>query len=384
MQYAQHYVDDADIEAVVDVMAHRALTQGELVTRFENAVAQQVGATYAIAANSGTSALHAACVALHINAQSRVWTVPNSFAASANAPRYCGATVDFVDIDPDTHNLCFAALHDKLIQAERENTLPDALIVVHFAGLPVNMAALAKLKARYGFAVIEDAAHALGAFDGDAPIGSCRYSDLCVFSFHPVKSITAVEGGMVCCHDPEYAQRARLHVNHGITRDPELLPTDSAPWYYEQQQLGYNYRLSDVHAALGLSQLKKLPQFMQQRQMLVDVYHQELQDVAVQLPARCQDGQHANHLFVIKVAAGEQQSVYQAMLAQNIRLNVHYLPIHLHPYYRDLGFTEGMFVHAEDHAKLALTLPLYVNLTPAEVRQICHHLRQIIVNLRCK
>jgi UDP-4-amino-4,6-dideoxy-N-acetyl-beta-L-altrosamine transaminase len=366
--YGRQDINQDDIDAVVEVLRSDWLTQGPVLPRFEAAVAGYCGASYAVAVNSGTSALHLACAALGLGPGDWLWTSPISFVASANCARYCGAGVDFVDIDPRTGNMSVAALESQLAMAERQGRLPKAVIPVHFAGLSCDMKTIGQLAERFGFAVIEDACHALGGSYRGRKVGSCRYSDLSVFSFHPVKSITTAEGGMVLTNDQALYDRLCLLRTHGITRDEGRMTGESdGPWYYQQIDLGWNFRLNDMQAALGLSQMKRLDEFVSRRESLARRYDDRLEGLAVRLPGRQPDAESAWHLYVIRleldrIGRGRRQ-VLASLREAGIGVTVHYIPIHLQPYYQALGFRAGQFPEAERYYAEALTLPLYFRLT---------------------
>ncbi|HEV2704045.1 MAG TPA: UDP-4-amino-4,6-dideoxy-N-acetyl-beta-L-altrosamine transaminase, partial [Steroidobacteraceae bacterium] len=335
---------------------------------------QKVGAKFAVAVNSATSALHIACLALRLGKGGLLWTVPNTFVASANCARYCGADVDFVDIDPRTWNLSIPRLEEKLAAAQQQGRLPDIVVPVHYAGQPTDQEAIWRLGQKYGFRIIEDASHAIGAAVNHEPTGSCRWSDITVFSFHPVKIITSGEGGMALTNDAALAERLAMLRSHGITRDPQRFEFDNAgAWYYEQQDLGFNYRLTDIHAALGHSQLRRLDSYVAERNRLARRYDQLLRGLPITLPTVNSGHYSAFHLYVIRVTAASTASrkeVFDAMRSGGVNVNMHYLPVHLHPYYRKLGFAPGQFPDAEAHAREALTLPLYPTLSEAEQNQV--------------
>lgn len=367
--YGRQDVSEADIAAVVEVLRSDWLTQGPAVERFEQAVSGYCGARHAVAVSSGTAALHLACLALGLGPGDRLWTSPNTFVASANCALYCGAEVDFVDIDPRTYNLCTESLAKKLEQAERDGTLPKVVVPVHFAGQPCDMAGIAALAQRYGFHVIEDASHAVGARYRDTVTGDCRYSDMTVFSFHPVKIITSGEGGMVTTNDSELQRRLASRRSHGISRDPaELTRQDQGGWYYEQQALGFNYRMTDMQAALGTSQLAKIDAFVARRAALAARYDQALDGLGLILPRQQPDCRSAHHLYPVCLpgGAGQRRRVYEHLHRADIRVQVHYIPVHTQPYYRELGFRDGQFPQAEAYYASTLSLPLFPALTEAE------------------
>ncbi len=375
--YGRQEVVAADIAAVVEVLQSDWLTQGPAVPHFEQVVAGYCGARHAVAVNSATSALHLACLALGVGPGDRVWTSPNTFVASANCARYCGATVDFVDIDPRTWNLSVEALEAKLAQAERAGTLPKVVIPVHFAGQSCDMAAIGDLAGRYGFRVIEDASHAIGGrYQGQA-IGGCRHSAVTVFSFHPVKIVTTGEGGMALTNVPELAERMERLRSHGITRDPAHMQGEAeGPWYYQQIELGYNYRLTDIQAALGLSQLARLDAYVAARQRLAARCDALLADLPLTLPWRHPEAFSAFHLYVVQLEDADcRRAVFEHMRAAGVGVNVHYIPVHLQPDYRRLGFGPGDCPVAEDYYSRAISLPLYPTLSEAEQDAVVAALR---------
>ncbi|MEO9945585.1 UDP-4-amino-4,6-dideoxy-N-acetyl-beta-L-altrosamine transaminase [Paraglaciecola sp.] len=377
--YGKHSVDETDIEAVVEVLRHQFLTQGSVVPQFEEALCQYTGADYCTAVNSATSGLHVACLAAGVGSGDLVWTVPNSFVASANCALFCGASVDFVDIDKQSRNISISQLIAKLENAKRLGKLPKALIVVHFSGLSCDMQAIAEIIAPYEVVLIEDAAHALGGQYQTEKIGSCQYSDMAVLSFHPVKSITSAEGGAVLTNSSDYAEKIILHAKHGVTRDPNLMQGEShGPWYYQQVALGYNYRLSDVHAALGLSQLKKLDSFIAKRVELARVYQQALAHLPLRLPSVKECANSAWHLYMVELKHHNRLDVYQKLHEMGVGVNVHYIPIHLQPYYQNLGFKDGDFPNSELFYEHALTLPLYPTLTNTEQQSVIDALIQVL------
>jgi UDP-4-amino-4,6-dideoxy-N-acetyl-beta-L-altrosamine transaminase len=384
--YGRQQVSDADVAAVVEVLRSDFLTQGPTIARFEQAVAAEAGARHAVAVNSATSALHIACLALELGPGDCLWTVPNTFVASANCARYCGADVDFVDIDPHTWNLSVPALRAKLGQAGRSGRLPKVVVPVHFAGQPTEQEAIWELAREYGFRVLEDASHAIGAARNGEPVGSCRWSDITVFSFHPVKIITSGEGGMALTQDDELAARMSMLRSHGVTRDPTRMrnrDADPAPWYYEQQLLGFNYRLTDIHAVLGLSQLARLSSHVATRNTLAQRYTAALQELPLQLPTVQPQNRSAFHLYVVRLQPAARKShreVFAELRARAIGVNLHYLPVHLQPYYRALGFGAGQFPESERYACEAMTLPLYPTLTAQDQQWVIDCLHGILAS----
>lgn len=362
--YGRQSISQADIDAVVDVLKSDFLTQGPVVPRFEQAVADYCGAKFGVAVNSGTAALHIACLALGVGHGDWVWTSPISFVASANCALYCGAQVDFVDIEPDTGNMCTVELERKLIAAKAERKLPKVVIPVHFAGLPCDMKAIHRLGQEYGFRIIEDACHALGARYHDEPTGNGRYSDITVFSFHPVKIITTGEGGMAMTNDPALAKTMRLLRSHGITREPEdFINEPDGPWYNEQQMLGFNYRMTDIQAALGLSQMANLEAWIEKRGELARRYFEAL---APELLPRyfSSERRSAFHLYVHHVAPEQRKALFQQLREQGIGANVHYMPIYKQPWYQK--WAQAPLLHAEQFYAGAITLPIFSALSQAQ------------------
>jgi UDP-4-amino-4,6-dideoxy-N-acetyl-beta-L-altrosamine transaminase len=390
--YGRQEVTDSDIDSVVEVLRSDFLTQGPMVPRFERAVAERVGAAHAVAVNSATSALHVACLALGLGPGDLLWTVPNTFVASANCGRYCGAGVDFVDIDPATWCMSVAALELKLTEARRSGRLPKVVVPVHFAGQPTDQEAIWKLGREYGFRIIEDASHAIGASRQGHLAGDCRWSDITVFSFHPVKIVTSAEGGMALTNDPALAERMIMLRSHGITRDADRLeaaPLDGstaggAPpgWYYEQQLLGFNYRMTDLLAALGLSQLARLGEYVQRRNSIAQRYDDALADLPLRLPTVRPENRSAWHLYVVRLAwppsSRSHRQIYDELRAGGVGVNLHYFPVHLQPYYRRLGFRAGQFPEAEAHGREAITLPLYPGMTDDDQGLVIGSLRRAL------
>ncbi|MDT8993107.1 UDP-4-amino-4,6-dideoxy-N-acetyl-beta-L-altrosamine transaminase [Curvibacter sp. APW13] len=366
--YGKQSISDEDINAVVEVLRSDFLTQGPCVPEFERAVASYCGANYAVAVNSATSALHVACLALGVGAGDLVWTSPITFVASANCALYCGAEVDFVDIDPSTYNMCVSSLAEKLEHAQNNGRLPKVVIPVHLSGQSCEMAEIHALSVKYGFRTIEDASHAIGGSYQGAKIGSCRFSDITVFSFHPVKIITTGEGGMAVTNDPELVKRMARLRSHGITRYPsEMTRPPDGSWYYEQIELGFNYRMTDIQAALGLSQMQRLDQFVIQRKAIAQRYDELLRDTAIVRPFQYPNVYSALHLYIVRLPSGvlktSHREVFERMRADGIGVNLHYIPVYRQPYYERMGFKPENFPQAERYYAEAITLPIYPGLT---------------------
>jgi UDP-4-amino-4,6-dideoxy-N-acetyl-beta-L-altrosamine transaminase len=379
--YGRQDIDDADIAAVVDVLKSDFLTQGPVVPRFEQEVARYCSVPHAVAVNSATSALHIACLALGLGPGDVLWTSPVTFVASANCALYCGADVDFVDIDKDTYNLSPEALEAKLRRASETGKLPKVVVAVHLCGQPCDMQAIDRLAKIYGFAVIEDASHAIGGRYEDGPIGDCRYSDITVFSFHPVKIITSAEGGMAVTKDAELAQRMALLRSHGITRDPNLMThAPDGPWYYQQIDLGFNYRMTELQGALGLSQMQRIDAYVARRHELARRYDELLQGLPVTCPWQHPEGYSGLHLYVVRLKLSEIASghldVFKSLQNQQIGVNLHYIPVHLQPYYQRMGFKAGDFPEAERYYAEAISLPMYPKMTEAQQDFVVATLRE--------
>lgn len=381
--YGRQDITQTDIDAVVEVLRSDFLTQGPAVPRFEGAVAAHCGTAYAVAVNSATSALHIACLALGLGPGDHLWTSPNTFVASANCALYCGAQVDFVDIDPLTYNMSVEALAAKLERAEKTGALPKVVVPVHFAGQSCDMQTIRALADRYGFKILEDASHAIGGRYRSEPVGHGRYADITVFSFHPVKIITTGEGGMALTQDPELAESLRRLRTHGITRDPaRMVGETEGPWYYQQIELGFNFRMTDIQAALGYSQLQRLEAFVARRHALADRYDALLADLPVMTPWRDPNAWSAFHLYVIRLderrAGQSRRAVFEALRQRGIGVNVHYIPVHTQPYYRAMGFAEGDYPEAERYYREAISLPLYSGLTDRDQQVVVEALQWVI------
>ncbi|WP_028573665.1 UDP-4-amino-4,6-dideoxy-N-acetyl-beta-L-altrosamine transaminase [Desulfonatronovibrio hydrogenovorans] len=412
--YGKQQIDQSDIDAVVEVLKSDFLTQGPMVPRFEQTIARYCGVGDAVAVNSGTSALHIACLALDLGPGDTLWTSPITFVASANCALYCGAKVDFVDIDPATYNMSPEALEEKLKQARESKSLPKVVVPVHMCGQPCNMEAIHALAQEYDFRVIEDACHALGGKYKQEPIGNCRYSDITIFSFHPVKIITTGEGGMAVTNDQTLAERMELLRSHGITRNvttygsmgvresgskthpyahtpiPPYTNTPKHPYidtpkpayYYEQIDLGFNYRMTDIQAALGISQMKRLDQFVARRSQLAARYDELLSDLPVTTPWQHPNGSSAWHLYVVRLDLEKmnltRRQVFEYLRKKGIGINVHYIPVHTHPYYQAMGFEWGMFPESEKYYQEAITLPLFPAMTEKEQDRVVDALKRIL------
>jgi len=373
--YGRQSISDDDIQAVVDVLKSDFLTQGPVVQEFEKAVAQYCGVAYGVAANSATSVLHIACMALGVGPGDIVWTSPVTFVASSNCVLYCGADIDFVDIDPRTYNMSVEKLAEKLERAKVADRLPKVVIPVHLAGQPCDMEAIHALSQQYGFRIIEDASHAIGGRYKGEPIGNCRYSDITVFSFHPVKIITSAEGGMAMTNDIELVKiLARLR-SHGITRYPEdMVHRPDGPWYYEQIELGYNYRMTELQAALGLSQISRLDQFVAKRHKIADRYNKLLAKSRIVTPWQHPDGYSSLHLYIIRVERQHHRAIFDGMRNSGIGVNLHYIPVYRQPYYEKLGFLRENFPEAEAYYSEAITLPIFPDLTEVHQDEVVRQL----------
>lgn len=388
--YGRQDIAAADIAAVVETLQSDWLTQGPAIERFEQAVADYCGAKYAVAVCNATAALHIACLAAGLEQGDALWTSPNTFVASANCALYCGAAVDFVDIDPATYNLNVSALEQKLECANKEGRLPKVVVPVHFSGQSCDMEAIAALSRRYGFSVIEDAAHAIGGSYRDKAIGSCEFSEMAVFSFHPVKIITTGEGGMILTNRKDLYEKLQRLRSHGITRDARLMQGESdgahdeprGSWYYQQIELGYNYRMTDIQAALGASQMTRLDEFVQRRHELAARYQDLLQGLPLTLPWQHPDTHSSFHLYVIRLQldklAKSHRQVFEELRGADIGVNLHYIPVHLQPYYHQLGFRSGDFPEAEKYYSEAITLPLYPGLSEADQDRVVAALKNIL------
>jgi UDP-4-amino-4,6-dideoxy-N-acetyl-beta-L-altrosamine transaminase len=380
--YGHQNINQDDIDAVEKILRSDFLTQGPAVPAFENVIEKYCDVKYGIAVNSATSALHIACLALGVGPGDYVWTTPITFVASANCALYCGATIDFVDIDPLTYNLSIERLSEKLSDAKKSGRLPKVVIPVHLSGQSCSMEGIFKLSQQYGFRVIEDASHAIGGRYQNQPIGNCRYSDITVFSFHPVKIITTGEGGMAVTNSPVFAKKMRLLRSHGITKDEgDMENVPDGPWYYEQIQLGFNYRMTDIQAALGVSQMARVDAYVAQRHKIAARYDRLLVGLPLQAPARDQD-YSALHLYVIRLKLDligrTHHDVFVALREQGVGVNLHYIPIHTQPYYREMGFAPGDFPEAERYYCEAISLPIYPGLSDTDINKVVKALKTAI------
>lgn len=381
--YGKQEISQDDIDAVVDVLRSDFLTQGPRVPAFESVVASYCSAEYAVAVNSATSALHIACLALGLGPGDWLWTSPVTFVASANCGLYCGAQVDFVDIDPDTYNISVSALETRLIEAERSGRLPKVVVVVHLCGQPCQLDVIAELSKRFGFRVIEDASHAIGGKYKKRPVGNCEYSDVTIFSFHPVKIVTTAEGGMALTNDAGIASRMALLRSHGITRDPdEMTHESSGPWYYQQIELGFNYRMTEMQAALGISQMERVDDFVARRHHLATNYQAQLVGLPIKLPWQHADSYSGLHLYVIRLKLDElslnHRQVFEGLRENGVGVNLHYIPVHVQPYYQAMGFKPGDFPEAERYYSEAISIPMFHGMTEEQQKEVVSVLKSVL------
>ncbi len=382
--YGRQDISQEDIDAVVEILRSDWITQGPAIERFEQAVANYCGVKYAVAVSSATAGLHIACLAAGLGEGDILWTSPNTFVASANCGLYCGAKVDFVDIDPHTYNLSVDELERKLVIAQQQGCLPKVVVPVHFAGQSCEMEQIAALSQRYGFKVIEDASHAIGGNYQGKPVGNCEFSDITVFSFHPVKIITTGEGGMVLTNQEDVYQKLIRLRSHGITRNPELMQEEShGAWYYQQIELGFNYRITDIQAALGLSQLQRLDKFVERRRFLAQRYNEILEGLPLTLPWQHLDADASWHLYVIRLKLDKinktRRQVFEELRQFGIGVNLHYIPVHIQPYYSQFGFSWSNFPQSESYYEEAISLPLYYGLKLEEQDRVVEKLQEILL-----
>lgn len=381
--YGKQNINDADIQAVMDVLKSDFLTQGPAIERFEKTVAEYCGAKYAVAVTNATSALHIACKAAGLRHHDVLWTSPITFTASANCGRYCGADVDFVDIDDDTYNMSVDVLAEKLKQAKAQGRLPKVVVPVHLAGQSCDMESIHELSQEYGFTVLEDASHATGADYKDTKVGSCKYSDMTVFSFHPVKIVTTGEGGMVLTNSKELYDKLCLYRSHGITRDTNLMTHEAdGPWYYQQVELGYNYRMTDIQAALGTSQMQRLDEFVERRRYLAARYNELLKGLPLRTPYQHPDTKPSWHIYVVRVdfdkVKKSKEQIFAEMKERGIVLNLHYIPVHTQPYYEKLGHKLEECPVSLQYYKETFTLPLYYSLTDEQQDEVVKALKEVL------
>ena len=380
--YGKQDINQADIDSVIDVIQSEFLTQGPQVPLFEKTVSEYCGVKYGVAVNSATSALHIACLALGLGEGDYFWTSPNTFVASANCGLYCGAKVDFVDIDSKTYNLSTKELEKKLIQAKQDNKLPKIVIPVHFAGQSCDMKKIHSLGKEYGFKIIEDASHAIGGKYLDQSIGCCQYSDITVFSFHPVKIITTAEGGLATTNNKELSEHMQLFRSHGVTRDPELMIKKAeGDWYYQQVELGFNYRMTELQAALGVSQMKRLDEFVALRHQRQKRYDELLKNLPVVVPYQDMDSYSALHLYPIQIKTDKvkntRKEIFEALRKNDIGVNVHYIPVHTQPYYENIGFKKGCYPNAEAYYDSAISIPLFSQMSVIQQDMVVKNLKKI-------
>ena len=380
--YGRQDIQDSDIEAVVAVLKSDYLTQGPTIPNFENAVKKYCKSKHAVAVNSATSALHISLLALGVGKGDCVWTSPNTFVATANSALYCGADVDFVDIDSHTYNISVQALATKLEIAAQNGSVPKVVIPVHLTGQPCDMQAIHALSVEYGFYIVEDASHAIGGRYRNGSIGNCEFSDITVFSFHPVKIVTTAEGGIALTNDNNLAMRLQLFRSHGITRDPDLMTHEpDGPWYYQQVELGYNYRMTDLQAALGLSQMERLDDYIKRRHAIAERYNNELENLPFKLPQQMEYGYSSYHLYVIRInlsAKVAHKAIFEELRENGILVNLHYIPVHTQPYYQKLGFRVGDYPEAEAYYREAISLPMYPNLSDDEQGYVIRTLQKVM------
>ena len=382
--YSRQNISEDDIEAVIKVLKSEFLTNGPIVNQFEIACSHNFKVKYCTSMNSATSALHVACLSLGLKKNDIVWTTPNTFVASANCALYCGAKIDFVDINSETNLIDIQLLSKKLDKAEKANKLPKIIIPVHLTGQPTNQEDIYKLSKKYNFKIIEDASHSMGAIRNKEPVGTCKWSDITIFSFHPVKIITTGEGGMILTNNVDVNHKAKLFRTSGITREKSYFDNKNlGPWYYEQLVLGYNYKMTDIQAALGMSQLKRLDAFVNERNEIAKSYNDELINLPIKLPFIMKENYSSFHLYVIRLEIDKikitHKEVHQKLIEKGISVNLHYFPVHLHPFYQKLGFKNGMFPESEKYAEQAISIPIFPGLSNIDQEYIIKTLRKILI-----
>jgi UDP-4-amino-4,6-dideoxy-N-acetyl-beta-L-altrosamine transaminase len=381
--YGRQHITQDDIDSVTEILKSDFLTQGPKVPLFEEILINKVGAKYGVAVNSATSALHIACMSLNLSKGDILWTSSVTFVASANCGVYCGASIDFVDIDLDTYNICMIALEKKLKQAKKEDKLPKILVVVHLCGQSTNMDKIFKLSKKYNFKVIEDASHAIGAKYKNNYVGDCKYSDITVFSFHPVKIITTAEGGMAVTNSEEIAHKMQLYRSHGITRDEKFMTESShGPWFYQQIDLGFNYRMTELQAALGISQIKRLDEYISKRHEIAEMYNQMLSQLDIITPKQCIESYSSYHLYVIRLDLKKLKKTHKEIFidlrSNGVGVNLHYIPLYLHPYYEKMGFDKKLFPNSETYYSEAISIPIFQTLKNEDFQKVCDVLDKVI------
>ena len=380
--YGKQTITQEDIDSVVKVLKSDFLTQGPVIDQFENEISKFVKSKFSVAFNSATSALHMACLALGLQEGDYLWTSPITFVASANCGLYCQAKIDFVDIDPMNGLMDVNKLKEKLEIAKKDNKLPKVLVPVHLAGTSCDMPEIYNLSKKYGFSIIEDASHAIGGYCNNIEVGSCKYSDITVFSLHPVKIITSGEGGIATTNDKQISNKLKSLRSHGIIKDKQFFKNSSkGDWYYEQQFLGYNYRMNDISAALGLSQLKKIKSFIEKRTNIIEIYKRKLSNLPLSFLKVPSNIKSSYHLAIIRLDnknPNHHEFVFRSLKTKNIGVQVHYIPVHLQPYYRQMGFSEGNFPNAESYSSNAISLPIYPNLSSSQIDRVIDHIKEIL------
>jgi UDP-4-amino-4,6-dideoxy-N-acetyl-beta-L-altrosamine transaminase len=381
--YSRQNISEEDIECVNKVLRSEYLTNGPVVDEFEDTIKKKFNSKYATVVNSASSALHISCLAMGLGKNDTLWTVPNTFVATANCAIHCNASVDFVDIEEKTSLMCVEALKKKLKFAKKNNKLPKIIIPVHLGGQPTLQEEIYKLSLEYGFKIIEDASHSMGATRNGDLVGNCKWSHATVFSFHPVKIITSGEGGAVLSNDKEFDRKCKLFRSNGITRDRSFFHNkDKGPWYYEQQSIGFNYKLSDIHSALGLSQLNRLNKFIKERNRIADIYNTELKDLPIHLPKIINGNKSSYHLYIIRtikeMTKYSHSELHNELINRGIKVNLHYYPVHLHPHYKSLGFKENMFPVSEKYAEQAISIPIFPGLTESQQSHVIEEISKLV------